>query len=86
LKVPTLIVTNTYFLDVQEGHRAVELRVESRTADAIFTELHERFPQFPRSERYALIRESDDEDVRYLPDETVFGDDERFYLLDTVGC
>lgn len=89
-----VIITNEYLLSEQEGHKAAEVRTSARTVPAIFGELATRFPRsrhvFFRDDgelrwTFTLIRGCDDTDVRYMPDGTEYGDEDRLYLISNVG-
>jgi hypothetical protein len=90
-----VVIPNVYFLPEQEGHKAAEVRVAARTVDGIYRELAERFQALRRHLldgegnprfRFELWRESDEEFVGNLADDTQFGADERLFLIDMVAC
>jgi hypothetical protein len=70
-----------------------EVRVQSRKDEDIYRELALLFPQIEhlmvsKGEVrwfFALFRDRDDEDLRYLPDH-ILDEDERLSLISMVGC
>jgi hypothetical protein len=93
--VPIVALPKAFLESSLNSHQWSEVRVQSRNDADIQRELASLFPRMrhllvgvdgqPRWS-FVLYRDSDETDLRYLPDDHVLDEDERLSLLPMVGC
>ena len=88
-----VVIPNLYLSRIQEELHSAEVNVSAGTAEDIYRELADRFPEVrglliddDRNPKYsyALYRETDEDDCRYHPD-AVYGPDDKLFLVSMVA-